>query len=161
MPGASSRDATARRGPLAVLALPVGAPGPAGYWQEGAGDEGGTTDSSTSDLSCNDFATQAEAQAVYDADPSDPHGLDVDLDGIACETPIVAPAKKTPEPADGQPAERPVDTPTPTAERDIDCEDFTFQEEAQAVYDRTPGDPYNLDPSGDGFACSSLPFRSE
>lgn len=38
------------------------------------------------DLDCSDFATQEEAQAVYDQDPSDPHGLDSDGDGIACET---------------------------------------------------------------------------
>ena len=38
------------------------------------------------DLNCDDFATQDEAQAEYDADPSDPHGLDGnDNDGIACE----------------------------------------------------------------------------
>jgi hypothetical protein len=37
------------------------------------------------DLNCGDFASQADAQAVLDADPSDPHGLDADGDGIACE----------------------------------------------------------------------------
>ena len=38
------------------------------------------------DLNCGDFATQAEAQAVFDANPSDPNNLDRDDDGIACET---------------------------------------------------------------------------
>lgn len=38
------------------------------------------------ELNCDDFATQEEAQAVLDADPSDPHGLDGDGDGIACES---------------------------------------------------------------------------
>jgi micrococcal nuclease len=39
------------------------------------------------DLNCSDFATQAEAQAVYDADPSDPNGLDGnDGDGVVCES---------------------------------------------------------------------------
>jgi hypothetical protein len=42
--------------------------------------------SAQQDLDCRDFATQEEAQAVYDADPSDPNGLDRDNDGIACET---------------------------------------------------------------------------
>lgn len=37
------------------------------------------------DLDCGDFATQGEAQAELDADPSDPHGLDADDDGVACE----------------------------------------------------------------------------
>lgn len=37
------------------------------------------------DLNCSDFTTQAEAQAVYNQDPSDPNGLDRDNDGVACE----------------------------------------------------------------------------
>ncbi|MDQ4020283.1 MAG: excalibur calcium-binding domain-containing protein [Actinomycetota bacterium] len=36
-------------------------------------------------LNCGDFATQEEAQAKYDSDPSDPNQLDADNDGIACE----------------------------------------------------------------------------
>lgn len=35
---------------------------------------------------CGDFRSQAEAQAVLRADPSDPNQLDSDRDGIACET---------------------------------------------------------------------------
>lgn len=37
------------------------------------------------DLDCSDFDTQAQAQAVYDQDPSDPNRLDADNDGEACE----------------------------------------------------------------------------
>lgn len=37
------------------------------------------------DLDCEDFASQAGAQAVYNQDPSDPIGLDADNDGEACE----------------------------------------------------------------------------
>lgn len=40
------------------------------------------------DLDCRDFSFQEEAQAVFDADPSDPNRLDEDQgpdDGIACE----------------------------------------------------------------------------
>ena len=37
------------------------------------------------DLNCEDFATQEEAQAEFDADTSDPNGLDGDNDGQACE----------------------------------------------------------------------------
>ena len=47
-----------------------------------------------------------------------------------------------------------------------DCDDFTYQEEAQAVYDRDPSDPYGLDgPIGEAFdgiegvACEDLPHR--
>jgi hypothetical protein len=39
----------------------------------------------TDDLDCIDFATEAEAQAALDADPSDPNNLDADDDGFACE----------------------------------------------------------------------------
>jgi hypothetical protein len=46
----------------------------------------GPSASGQQDLNCDDFATQEEAQAVYDQDRSDPHGLDGDdNDGIACE----------------------------------------------------------------------------
>ena len=34
---------------------------------------------------CADFASQAQAQAVLRADPTDPNKLDADKDGIACE----------------------------------------------------------------------------
>lgn len=37
------------------------------------------------DLNCDDFATEADAQAEFDSDPSDPNGLDGDGDGLACE----------------------------------------------------------------------------
>ena len=39
------------------------------------------------DKDCTDFATHAEAQAFFEsAGPGDPHRLDRDGDGIACET---------------------------------------------------------------------------
>jgi LPXTG-motif cell wall-anchored protein len=41
--------------------------------------------SPTGDLDCEDFATQEEAQAEFNQDPSDPNGLDADNDGLACE----------------------------------------------------------------------------
>jgi hypothetical protein len=112
--------------------------------------------SDENDLTCSDFASQAEAHAALDADPSDPHGLDLDLDGVACEMPFVVPAEM-PSPTD---ADRTV-SPSPLEGRAVNCIDFAFQEDAQIVYDRIPGDPYNLDPSGDGFACASLPSRDE
>src|SRR5829696_8309562 len=47
-----------------------------------------------------------------------------------------------------------------------DCEDFTYQEQAQRVYDRDPSDPYGLDgPIGEasdginGVPCEDLPHR--
>lgn len=38
------------------------------------------------DLDCADFATQAEAQATLDADPSDPYSLDGEGDSVPCES---------------------------------------------------------------------------
>jgi micrococcal nuclease len=38
------------------------------------------------DCDCSDFKTQREAQRVLDAFPGDPHRLDRDKDGIACES---------------------------------------------------------------------------
>jgi len=34
---------------------------------------------------CRDLGSQAEAQAILRADPSDPNVIDNDQDGIACE----------------------------------------------------------------------------
>lgn len=43
--------------------------------------------------------------------------------------------------------------------QDYDCSDFAFQEDAQAVLDQDPSDPYNLDGDNDGIACETLPRR--
>jgi hypothetical protein len=37
------------------------------------------------DRDCNQFATQGQAQAVYNANPADLYNLDADNDGLACE----------------------------------------------------------------------------
>jgi micrococcal nuclease len=48
---------------------------------------GGPPPPAAGDLDCSDFATQDEAQRVYDADPSDPNDLDgAPEDGVACES---------------------------------------------------------------------------
>lgn len=40
------------------------------------------------------------------------------------------------------------------------CDHFTYQEDAQAVYDQDPSDPNGLDGTpNDGVACESLPLR--
>jgi hypothetical protein len=49
---------------------------------------------------------------------------------------------------------------TPLA-ADLNCTNFQYQEEAQAVLDATPGDPNNLDSDHDGIACESLPHRPQ
>lgn len=48
---------------------------------------------------------------------------------------------------------------TPLA-ADLNCSDFKYQEDAQAVYDQDPSDPNGLDGNPkDGIACESLPHR--
>jgi len=113
--------------------------------------------SDDNDLTWGDFPSQAEAQAALDADPTEPHWLDLDLDGVACEIPFVTAADQTSAGDENRAAA----SPEPGQGLDVDCADFAFQDDAQVVYDRFPGDPYNLDPSGDGYACASLPSRDE
>lgn len=132
-------------------------------------------EATTTTVSCADYATPRQAQKAFDKDPEGLAALDPDGNGTVCEeTTTTTEAAPTPEPApeqggknknknkNNQPEESAnttVDQPNVTPPEDIDCIDFQFQEEAQAVYDRDPSDPYNLDPNGDGFACSSLPMQ--
>jgi hypothetical protein len=47
--------------------------------------------------------------------------------------------------------------------QDLDCSDFTFQEDAQAVFDQDRSDPNRLDEDAgpdDGIACEALPRRT-
>jgi len=49
------------------------------------------------------------------------------------------------------------------ARADLDCADFVYQEDAQAVYDVDTSDPNRLDEDqgpDDGIACEVLPRRS-
>ncbi|MGH4011162.1 MAG: excalibur calcium-binding domain-containing protein, partial [Pseudonocardiaceae bacterium] len=50
-------------------------------------------------------------------------------------------------------------TGTALAQGDLDCSDFTTQEEAQAAYEQDTSDPHNLDGDDDGVACESLPHE--
>lgn len=59
------------------------------------------------DRDCRDFATQGEAQAALEADPSDPERLDGDSDGLACEV-LFGLADADDDSADQQVAEYPV-----------------------------------------------------
>ena len=136
--------------------------------------EGTPTGEESAAVTCADFATAEEAQAAFDGDPEGLADLDPNGDGIACEElltlePTAEPTgnaqarevrrrnrrNQAEEPA---PTEVVIDEPTTVRiGEDFDCVEFEFQEEAQVVYDEDPTDPYNLDPSGDGIACSSLP----
>lgn len=100
------------------------------------------------DIDCSDEVPQAEEQAILDADPSDPNGLDADGDGIACEE---------------SGSETPTATPTPQ-DTAVSCSDFVSaagnpsQFQAQQFYDfeATPAQQAALDADGDGFACDDL-----
>jgi hypothetical protein len=94
------------------------------------------------DLDCADFATQEEAQAELERDPSDPHGLDADSDGIACEH---LPSAGNGGGGGGG-----------TGGGDLDCADFAAQAAAQRELERDPTDPHNLDADDDGVACEEL-----
>jgi hypothetical protein len=66
---------------------------------------------------CNSFTYQEQAQAVYDADPSDPYGLDgppgpafEGVQGVACE-------ELPPEPTGTQPTPTPTTPPTNGTDR--------------------------------------------
>ncbi|MEU3840286.1 excalibur calcium-binding protein [Streptomyces sp. NPDC028635] len=52
----------------------------------------------------------------------------------------------------------------PAHAQDLDCRDFRFQEDAQAVLDADRSDPNRLDEDqgpDDGIACEALPRRSQ
>lgn len=64
-----------------------------GLWADAAATEEEPTSpqpsTTTTDKDCSDFATQAEAQAFFEAEGGparDPHHLDSDGDGLACES---------------------------------------------------------------------------
>jgi len=113
----------------------------------------------TDKYDCGDFATQEQAQAVFDADPSDPYGLDNDGDKIACETLPHGPAVTKTTTAAPEPAktttQAPTQVPASTAGNDKDCADFATQAQAQAVLDADSSDPNGLDADNDGVACES------
>jgi hypothetical protein len=56
----------------------------------GGGTTGGGTTTGTTDRDCDDFTTRSQAQAVLDADRSDPNDIDQDNDGLACEDELPA-----------------------------------------------------------------------
>ena len=103
------------------------------------------------DRNCSDFSTQNEAQVFLENNgTNDPHVLDLDNDGLACECNV----------GGGGWAWCPVETPTPTPFVDRNCSDFATQAEAQAFFESEGGpseDPHGLDGDGDGRVCVSLP----
>ena len=91
--------------------------------------------SAQADRDCADFATQAEAQAVLVADPTDPNGLDGDDDGYACESLFGEP---TAQPTT-QPTAQPTTPPTtPSATQPTDEPAVEPVAEAEPVFEKGP-----------------------
>ncbi len=71
------------------------------------------------------------------------------------------PPPRTPDPSSPPPdpsTAPPEPQGDPGSGRDLDCSDFSSQEEAQDVLESDPSDPHDLDGSPeDGVACESLP----
>ena len=116
------------------------------------------------DLDCSQLGTpgaspeavQAEAQAILDADLSDPNGLDADGDGAACGFEASSTGEVAFEDGTGFVSDAAA-APSPNAEpSDLDCADFTSQEEAQAALDADASDTSDIDANGDGIACNEV-----
>lgn len=110
------------------------------------------------DRDCSEFRTQEEAQALFETSgPGDPHGLDGDGNGLACEGLLSAPSQETPAAPEADDPAQPSGLPA-CARGDCDCADFATHTEAQAFYEsQGPGDPHGLDRDLDGLACETLP----
>jgi hypothetical protein len=121
-----------RRSSVVALAITVclGTAGPLVRVHDAAGRE--------QRLTCANFRSQSDTQAAFTADPSDPFGLDVDNNGVACQT-----------------EERFGTSPLVTCD---DLRDYPDAQPAlQGLYDYTQavGDPYTLDADGNGIACDA------
>lgn len=101
--GKARREAALKQGIIAVVALAIGIGGSAGEAAAQAGDR-----------DCSDFSNQSAAQAFYIAaggPASDPHQLDGDRNGIACES-LPCPCGTASAPPPTQPT-TPVQPPAP------------------------------------------------
>ena len=98
-------------------------------------------------LDCEDFASQADAQAAYREDPSDPADNDADEDGIACELYDGFEDPTTDlEPITGQ------------ADATVEPEEEEADDETEATATATPdavGSAGDLPTSGTGSALAS------
>ena len=117
------------------------------------------------DRSCEDVQFQQDARAGLDADPSNPDDLDSDGGGAACDE-LAGRSSAAEEP--GSTSSTTAASPSTVLpsislaqSTDLECSDFTFQEDAQDELSLDPSDPYDLDgDDNDGVACEDLPRRS-
>ena len=114
------------------------------------------------DRDCSDFDTWQEAHEFFISEGgpgADPHGLDRDGNGVACQSlPGVTEDDLEPPLPAGE-------TPPPEEWVFVDrnCGDFGTWQEAQDFFLSEGGpenDPHRLDRNGDGVACESLPGAS-
>ena len=96
---------------------------------------------------CSDFATQADAQAVFNQDPSDPSGLDNDNDGIVCESLPSGGSKQAAPPPSIEEKAPPATPQPPAVQSGADCS--AGAKDVPVV----PGSKGDRDK--DGIACES------
>lgn len=100
----------------------------------------GFTPAEAADMDCGDFATQAEAQAFFGAaGAGDPHLLDGDGDGLACES-NPCPCSTDIAPIGGLPSTTPTPTPTPETNPDGSGNSGPTQRDRARVVSVTDGD---------------------
>ena len=113
------------------------------------------------DRNCSDFVDWRSAQDFFESEggPSrDPHRLDRNSDGVACESLSGAPGSSAPTTT--LPVAASLSSNSPDEFEDRNCGDFDTWQEAQTFYEAEGGpgsDPHRLDGNGDGVACESLP----
>ena len=143
---------------VACQSLP-GAPGSGTSSRQSVSKASTPTPMPEDTYNCSDFATWSEAQSFYESEggpSSDPHRLDRDGDGVACQSLPGAPGGKVTSERSASVAP----TPTPKSKDTHNCSDFATWSEAQSFYESEGGpesDPHRLDRDGDGVACQSLP----
>ncbi|HYZ92867.1 MAG TPA: thermonuclease family protein [Actinomycetota bacterium] len=125
----------------------------------------GASSGPTVDRDCPDFSSQADAQRFYEEQGGparDPHRLDADNDGIACESSsgaAPAPQNNAPEPTEQSSGANNChpsypDFCIPPPPPDLDCKDvsgtnFTVR------HDVSNADPHRFDADRDGVGCES------
>ena len=114
------------------------------------------------DRNCADFDTWREAQDFFESQGGpgvDPHGLDRNGDGTACESLPGAPGER-----EEQPTAAPEPPPPADDFEDRNCSDFSTWQQAQDFYLSEGGpeeDAHRLDRDRDEVACEGLPGAPE
>lgn len=104
------------------------------------------------DMDCSDFATQAEAQAFFlAAGPGDPHRLDAEGDGLACESNPCPCTGTAPVPLVGQTTTTPTPTPAPVSDPDGSGSSGPVQRHVGQVVKVTDGDTLKVRVDGVGI----------